>query len=312
MCTDTELAQGQGCDAGWWPEGDGTCRPAGVFGALEATPTDALATSWGQPAGVPESTPLPSLQQTSFCLDAKTRQTVICDGKTPSPCPAGTMPDPSPRQDGQPPVCLKVGVDWTCPPGFVAKGEVSKVTGLDSCVADPADCGDDAFGGVAEAANVRFVDANAGGNGDGSRAKPFATINEAIAAVPVGGTVAVAAGTYAEQAVVDKAMHLRGRCAAMVHVKGPVGKVGIRVLGAGAGESVVSGFHIIAGSQGVQAAASRKTMLRRVWVSKIPMAGVLVSNEGVRVTLEESYIEHSEGGTGISPRPPLISTMPSR
>ena len=55
-----------------------------------------------------------------------------------------------------------------------------------------------------------FVDASALPGGNGSSAYPFLTITEGIAAVDVGGSVNVAAGTYAESLFIDKSLDLLG------------------------------------------------------------------------------------------------------
>jgi hypothetical protein len=76
-----------------------------------------------------------------------------------------------------------------------------------------------------------------GGSGepaDGSGGKPFPTIAEAVRAAPVGALLRIAAGTYAESLVLDKAVVLAGAGAARTRLVGPAGTGApvVRVRGA--------------------------------------------------------------------------------
>lgn len=288
-CTPAELESGAGCDAGQWPAPGLGCVAAGLpeqavaAGGAAELPVQA-------PQGVPAVAPLSALQDTSFCLDPVSGRPVPCVDPA-AGCGVGRMPDPAKAG-----ACLPVGVPWTCPPGFVVGGATAP-GGLPACVADPADCGDDPFG-VAEGPGVVFVDAAAPSGGDGSRAKPLRTIAQGLAKAPQAGTVAVAAGTYAEQVVLDKEVAVRGRCAAKVVLVAPSNKAAVKVLGGDGGTSLLRGVHISGGGQAFQVSAPRPAQLERAWVSGIGGAGVLVSGKGVQAAIREVYMEEITPGVG--------------
>ncbi len=62
------------------------------------------------------------------------------------------------------------------------------------------------------AGTVLFVLAGAGGGGDGSRAAPFSTLAEAIAAAPSGAVVALSKGTFDEVTSVTRPITVWGAC----------------------------------------------------------------------------------------------------
>lgn len=76
-----------------------------------------------------------------------------------------------------------------------------------------ADCGAGTYGDAPLDADTRFVDISyAGGDSDGSQAKPWTSVQAGVDAAPAGGLVAIAAGTYAEDvAIGDKAVRVWGR-----------------------------------------------------------------------------------------------------
>jgi nitrous oxidase accessory protein NosD len=68
-----------------------------------------------------------------------------------------------------------------------------------------------AFGPAASASATFYVnDNNCPGPGTGSRANPFCTISEAVAAASSGDTIIVRPGTYTETVLVDKSLQIRG------------------------------------------------------------------------------------------------------
>jgi hypothetical protein len=83
-------------------------------------------------------------------------------------------------------------------------------------------CGEGTWGELEVGPSTLFVDqAYAGGDSDGSQARPYTTINEALKKASVGAQIAVAAGTYAEDVHVKTAkLRLEGRCAELVTIKG--------------------------------------------------------------------------------------------
>jgi hypothetical protein len=130
--------------------------------------------------------------------------------------------------------CLSIGVR-ECSDGFATDGRGGcapvlpaeacgdgrlAVPGDTSCHPLADDCGGgDAWGSIGSDSTI-FVAAGSASGGDGSRAKPFATITEAIASAASGATVAIAAGEYVESLAIDKPLTLHGVCPESVILRG--------------------------------------------------------------------------------------------
>src|SRR5690606_184412 len=134
-------------------------------------------------------------------------------------CPPGTWPEGG--------ACREAGVSPDgCAPGFVHDGAHGCAAILaDGCPAgqmpvlgEPgcqpiAACGEGAWGAIPVDGATVHVDASyAGGGSDGSAARPWTRIGEAVASAAPGALVAVAAGTYHEAVVLDRPVRLWGRC----------------------------------------------------------------------------------------------------
>jgi hypothetical protein len=134
-----------------------------------------------------------------------------------------------------PPEAAETPRTTPCPPGWraVADDAEAFVAWCDPWpAAGPADCGADEAhfpggagcervgpacpaGPFAEdlpATDVVYVDPSAPPGGDGSLAAPLPTIALAVAAVPDGGTIALAKGTYDELVRLGRPITLRGAC----------------------------------------------------------------------------------------------------
>jgi hypothetical protein len=144
-----------------------------------------------------------------------------------------------------------------CGPGTVEVGGAcvpacgpGTVAGPAGCVAveRPADgrpC-DARYGPVTEAdEGALFVDASFSGSSDGSFARPFREIADAIAAAGDGDVIGVAAGTYAGFAV-ERPLTLEGRCARDVVVEGTIS---VRDTG----DVAIRGFTVTGGDPGIEA-----------------------------------------------------------
>lgn len=162
-----------------------------------------------------------------------------------------------------------------------------------------------------------FVDATATG-GNGTRAKPFATINEAIASAPAGAVIAIAPGTYLEDVTINKAVRVVGRCPTEVTIKG-VAAEGIvvnvtakasleRVSITGPYEGVavegVSGVVFDSlrvfstGAQGVTFRKGANGVVRRTTVDDATEFGILVSGSTARI--ERVQVRTTRFGAGAS------------
>ncbi|MSQ83413.1 MAG: hypothetical protein EXR77_11090 [Myxococcales bacterium] len=220
-----------------------------------------------------------------FCRDPLTASLVPCTSGTPV-CPAGQVPAAAPATG-----CVPLGVPWHCPPGFeVDSTKAAVAPAPPPCKPDPTVCGSDEYGGVAPAANEVFVDGNAPAGGNGKRKTPFDTLQQALAAVPVGGTVAVAAGIYSGNLTLNKAMTLRGRCAALVRIDGGKGQVTLR-FGQPAGSVVqVMGLQVTGARGGLFAQSAGETVATSLYVHSTRFMAVAGLAVGGKLLLQDSVV----------------------
>src|SRR5262245_32104898 len=145
-------------------------------------------------------------------------------------CPAGTLglEDGSCQPAGVPPELCgagfepdgEMGCEPILPPEPCPKGQMA-VPGESACHA-VMPCGAGKWGDIPVDAMTVYVDARYSGlDSDGSSDKPFTTISDAVAAAPTGALIAVAAGSYLEDVVIQgKAVRLWGKCPAEVELLG--------------------------------------------------------------------------------------------
>jgi hypothetical protein len=100
-----------------------------------------------------------------------------------------------------------------CGPGQMA------VPGETSCH-DVAPCADGQWGDIPVDATTQYVDGSFSGTSDGTRAKPWTRIFDAVSAAKGNAIVAIAAGSYPEDVVVKQPLRLWGVCPAKVEIKG--------------------------------------------------------------------------------------------
>lgn len=160
-----------------------------------------------------------------------------------------------------------------CPPGqMAAPGEIA--------CRDVAPCGAGDWGDIPVDATTEHVDAAyAAGASDGSAAKPWTTIQDAVDAASPGAIVAVAAGTYAEDVdIAFKAVRLWGRCPKMVEVAGTSGGIGAVFVRKGAASTEIRDLAIRGGSAGLVLSGSEQVVADRVWIHDTGKAGVIVQD----------------------------------
>lgn len=294
-CTSEERAKGKGCPAGSWPDpgAGGSCVMAGMWPAAPSL----------------DDAPPPAPQPPRWCWDLRDTQGKTCasgeagctprgrrctaeEFKAKGGCPAGEMP-------GNGGGCVSVEATWTCPPGFRPDEAAPKnVAGLPPCVPDPADCGQDPFGGVQPAANTRFVDLQAPAGGDGSREKPYNKLTAGVSATPAGGTLAVAAGTYKEGIILSKPMTVIGRCAAMVTFDSDM-SAGVSTLASGGpGPRLVQGVTLTGTVKGANAISKVELRLRRVWLHGTGRTAFYAANAGSVIEATDCVSDE----TGAAPK----------
>ncbi|WP_438000944.1 DUF1565 domain-containing protein [Sorangium sp. So ce185] len=220
-------------------------------------------------------------------------------------CSPGTVP----TFDG---ACLEAGIPG-CAAEFVEGGgchptmakcpEGTFAVPQRGCISidGPDGCGSGPWGQVAEAPGDIHVDPSyAGGGGDGSRDRPFATLAEALSAVQADGRVVLAEGEYDEPVEISKPIELVGRCASRVVLRGeqsdPSGNVSAvwihDVEGAG-----VRGVSVISPSIGLLVQAA-EVSARDVRVTGGSGSGVVVALPGASLELSRSLVQASWAGEG--------------
>ncbi|WP_438019712.1 DUF1565 domain-containing protein [Sorangium sp. So ce315] len=220
-------------------------------------------------------------------------------------CSPGALPkhDEGCLEAGIPGCAAEFVVDGGCHPTMTRCPEGTFALPQEGCVSidGPDGCGEGPWGAVVEAPGDVHVDpSHGGGDGAGSRERPFTTIAEALAAVEAGGRVILAEGDYDEPVEVTKPIEIVGRCASRVALRGErsdesgnVSAVWLHdVEGAG-----VRGVSVISPSIGlfVQAAA---VAVRDVRVTGASGSGVVVAQPGARLDMSRSLVARAGEADG--------------
>jgi hypothetical protein len=188
-------------------------------------------------------------------------------GARPEDCGAGFVHD---GEYG----CEPVLPEAPCAPGTMA------VPGETAC-REVAPCGEGSWGDIPVDGATVYVDADyGGGDGDGSEARPWPTIGEAIAAAAPGALVAIAAGSYVGNVVVTgKPVRLRGVCPAQVTIVGtaaavaPCPAAAVCVTG-GAHGSELRGVAIRGDANGIVVSAAEDLRIEEVWLHDNALRGI--------------------------------------
>lgn len=201
----------------------------------------------------------------------------------PEECLTGdlTLPDGSCQSPGVPPE--------SCAPGFVSDGNHGCVAVLppepcpDGLIAVPGDeicreiapCGADPWGDIPVDANTQYVDqAYAGPVSHGTAELPWTTIREAVEAAAPGAIVAIAAGLYGENVVIEhQPVRLWGRCPAMVEIHGAQVTPAVG-LGPGANGSEVRSLTVSGGREGIAAWGAGAVTVDSVWLHDTGSTGI--------------------------------------
>jgi hypothetical protein len=129
-------------------------------------------------------------------------------------------------------------------------------------------CAEGTWGDLPLDATTQHVDINyQGGNNDGSAERPWRSISAAVTQVTAGGLVAIAAGTYDEDVVLDgKPVRLWGKCPQQVEIVGTGIEPGAIFVQAGADGSEIGGMSIMGVNTGVLLSGSSDVLLDSLWV----------------------------------------------
>ena len=237
-----------------------------------------LADGTCQPAGLPPDMPCPPGE---MLLDDGTCQKA---GVPASACEVGFLPD---GKDG----CEPILPAAPCPEGLMA------VPG-DTLCREVAPCGSGTWGNIPVEANTQFVDKSyAGGNSDGTQAKPWTIIQSGVIAAANGAIVAVAAGSYPEDvAIQGKAVRLWGRCPAMVEVVGTGAAFGaIRVIKQAADGAEIHGIAATGLKSCIGVFGAKNVVIEGVWLHGAGSAGLAVLEDfgATSVVMKGSLIEQN-------------------
>ena len=215
-------------------------------------------------------------------------------------CPAGEW-----MEDG---VCSPAGLrPEDCGEGFEHDGDVGCVAVLPAAACGPGewaipgdivcrdftDCGSAAYPSVSSGAVV-YVDGAAAGPGTGTMADPFGDAQAAIDAVPDGGTVAFAAGTYDGPLLVGgKAVTIVGRCASLVTLSANAAPA--LTLGPGSTASAVRSIAITGDGHGVVVNDAEGIVLEDLHLFDLNGHGVHVErlSAPTEVTLRGSLVDRA-------------------
>ena len=257
-------ADPEGCAPGEWLREDGSCQPAGLPMDMPCPPGEWPDDKGGcQPAGLPLDMPCPPgewLREDGGCQPA---------GVPPESCAEGFAPDG------------EAGCEVILPAEDCPKGQMA-IPGETVCH-EVAPCGTGDYGDIpVDPATTQFVNqAYAGADSDGSEAKPWKTIQPGIDAAEAGAIVAVAAGSYSEEAIIeDKPVVLWGRCPALVEVASTGTQFeAVQVRTGNAAMSEIRGLAMI-GAQGALAVVGASgVVIEGVWIHDSDY-GLYVADQG--------------------------------
>jgi hypothetical protein len=184
--------------------------------------------------------------------------------------------------------CSAVLPSEVCPPGLMA------VPG-DSVCREVAPCGEDPWGDIPIEPATVFVDVNyPNPDSDGSQAKPWTSIQEAVAAAASGSMIAIAAGSYnGEVGFSDKVLRVWGRCPGLVEI---VAQAGDSAAFIALGNTDGTELHTLAlrgAAVGVAFAGSSNMRIDRVWIHDTSGHGMDVARTFIpaSATITGSLIE---------------------
>jgi hypothetical protein len=259
-----------------------------VMACRSSTPDEAPATCTGTACA-----PVGVLKE--HCLDGFVYNDDVCEPVLPATdCKPGTMPIIGKTE------CQPVGVS-KCAEGFESDGAggcnvilpptrcpIGKMALPGETTCTPvAPCGTGPWGDIPTDASTVYVDGAFTGASDGSRDKPFTTVQAGIDA----GTdvVAIAAGKYLESVRITKKLRVIGVCPDLVDLQ-PTSGPGITVETSAAG-TTISKLGVVAVGNGIKVVAASMT-LDRVRIHGTGDIGLVVQGpKSVTVTASRLLIE---------------------
>lgn len=297
-CTAAEAAQGLGCPAGSYPSGGGACVQAGIGAVpLPAAPTLPVLADAAMPADTVPVDTLPAGLQSRFCAGVGGAR--LCQGGG-TDCPPGQMADPDYTKQ-----CRPFAPANLCPDGFAPDpNDMGTALGaLQGCLpAEP--CDGDKYAPDVAGPDTLYVDAAAPAGGDGSLAKPLATLNAAVAIAKPKATIAVAKGTYAESLLLLHPVSIVGKCIGGTRIDpGKSSAVVVAVTG-GDAEGAVGLEHLTLGGTavGLKVDGGPVVLGSYLHFDATISRGVRVDGKAAGVHLKRAYVNNTQAasnGDGI-------------
>ncbi|WP_437762569.1 hypothetical protein WME77_31400 [Sorangium sp. So ce764] len=205
-------------------------------------------------------------------------------GVPPGRCGSGFTPDGARG-------CVPVLPAEAGPPGQMA------VPG-EAAWREVAPCGAGPWGSAPIDETTEFVDAAyAGADSDGTEARPWTTIQEAIDHAAEGALIAIAEGSYAEELLISgQPVRLWGRCPARVEIVGPPAAIAVQV-DRGASATEIHDLAVRGQGMGLGVANARDVLIERVWIHDTSDVGVLAAGlqSETSLTVRGALVEHTTG-----------------
>jgi hypothetical protein len=182
------------------------------------------------------------------------------------------------------------------------------------------ECAPGKWGDIPVDAATVYVDASyPGADRDGSAARPWSTIGAAVVAAAPGALVAVAAGSYGEDVLVQagKPVRLRGACTDQVQLVGTGNEVAALMVGADG--AAIEGLTVRGAAAGIFVAGALDVAIDRVAVVDTAGRGVIVQSNlaASSLMLRDSLVENAtdigvyvSGSTATLERVVVRATQP--
>ena len=190
------------------------------------------------------------------------------------------------------PVGWRVAVTGGCepllPPGRCS-GPFLEVIGEAECK-PIADCGTGMWGKIKVRKDTLYVDAGyTGHDSNGTAARPFKSIRDAVSQAAKGGHIAIAEGSYKENVVLNSDITIEGRCPQMVTITNLSSSVFATV--SMFGENITIRGVTITGTEMGVLAASKKGVIERVVITGCSKHGIQV--QGLLGDVASLYLKDS-------------------
>jgi hypothetical protein len=196
--------------------------------------------------------------------------------------------------------CVAVGIedchpdfmedDGICHPSMVkCPGGTFAVPQLGCLPIDgAAGCGTGTWGNIADAPGTLWVDAaSTTVDADGSQAKPFATLHEALEVAQDGARIALAAGQYTGPFSITNDVEIIGRCASLTRIQASDLPTYDAIIETADVEVTLRGLQIGGGGVGVHAIGG-STAIIECWVHEARRTGILGQGQ---VLIERTFVD---------------------